>query len=60
MEPEQSRESMQAAWHPADGFKILCKCFDDALIYIAFVKSSISASDALNLLLNVILKTDMF
>ena len=54
---KQSHTSTKAASDPADRFAIMCMPFGDALIYTAFAKSSISASNALNLLLNVILKT---
>ena len=60
MKPKQSREPIKAAWDPTDRFEILRKRFDDALIYTAFAESSISVSNALNLLLNVILKTGIF
>lgn len=60
MEPEQSDELMKATWNPADGFEIICKNFDDMLIYTTFAESTISASNTLKLLLNVILKTGGF
>ena len=60
MELKHIRESLEAACNPADGFGILYKRFNDTLIYAAFIKSSISASNALNLLLNIIPKTGLF
>ena len=57
---KQSQEPMKAPWNPTDGFEILCKHFDEALIFTAFAENYISTSDTLNLLLNVILKTGVF
>ena len=52
---------MEEPWNPTDRFKILCKCSSEAVTFMAFTENSITAGDALNLLLlNVIIKTRVF
>ena len=50
----------KAPWNSAGGFKILCKRFDEAIIFVAFAENEISTSDALIFLLNINLKTGVF
>ena len=51
---------MQPQWNSTDGFEILRKNFDEAIIFTAFTKNKISADDTINLLLNIIIKTGVF
>ena len=60
MELKQSREPMRALWGPVDGFEVLCKRFDEAIIFAALTENSVLAADTLNLLPNAILKTSVF
>ena len=60
MEPEQSNRTMKAPRNPTGVFKILCKCFNEAIIFTAFSENNILAGYALNLLLNIIPKMEVF
>lgn len=56
MEIEQSNKAMKAPRNPTGVFEILCKCFNEAIIFAAFSENNILAGYALNLLLNSIPK----
>ena len=60
MKLKQSRKTMKASWNPVDRFEIFHKRSNAAIIFAAFSENNISAGNALNLHLNVMLKTGVF
>ena len=51
---------MKAEWHPRDGFEVLKQRIKDGMIYASFANKSISANDALNMIMVVITQTRLF
>ena len=51
---------MKQPRNPVDGLEVLVNYFDKDIIFTAFAENDIFASNALTLLLNIILKTGVF
>ena len=51
---------MRKPWNVADGWEVLKDRFDDGIAYAVFADATISATDALNMLISVIVKTRVF
>ena len=56
-EIKQNRDDMRKPWNVADGWEVLKDRFDDGITYAVFADATISAVDALNMLIAVIVKT---
>ena len=48
---------MRKPWNVADGWEVLKDRFDDGIAYAVFADTIISAADALNMLISVVVKT---
>ena len=59
-EIEKNRDNMCKPWNVADGWEVLKDRFDDGIAYTVFADATISAADALNMLISVIIKTRVF
>ena len=59
-EMEDSCNSMKQLWNPSEGFEVLRKRFDNGIICASFADNAVTAGDSLNMLMNVIIKTDVF
>ena len=57
---EQNRDNMRKPWNVADGWEVLKDRFDDGIAYAVFADATISAADALNMLISIIIKTRVF
>ena len=51
---------MRKLWNVADGWEVLKDRFDDGIAYAVFADTIISATDALNMLISVVVKTRVF
>ena len=51
---------MRKPWNVADGWEVLKDQFDNGIAYAVFADATISAADALNMLISVIVKTRVF
>lgn len=51
---------MKVLWNPVDGFNILPKYFNAVIVFMAFTENNIFSGNALDLFINVILKTRVF
>ena len=51
---------MRKPWNVADGWEVLKDRFDNEIAYAVFADTTISAADALNMLISVIVKTRVF
>ena len=59
-EIEQNRDNMRRPWKVADGWEVLKDRFDNRIAYAVFADATISASDDINMLIAVIVKTRVF
>ena len=59
-EIKQKRDDMRKPWNVADGWEVLKDRFDDVIAYAVFTDATISAADALNILIAVVVKTRVF
>ena len=57
---EQNRDNMRKPWNIAEGWEVLKDRFDDGIAYAVFADATISAADALNMLISIIIKTRVF
>ena len=51
---------MRKPWNVTDGWEVLKDQFYDRIAYAVFVDATISAADALNMLISVVVKTRVF
>ena len=51
---------MKQPWNPSEGFKVRSTHFEDGIIFEAFANNVLTAGDALNMLISVIIKTGVF
>ena len=59
-EIKKNRDNMRNPWNVANGWEVLKDQFDDGTAYAVFADSTISAADALNMLISVVVKTRVF
>ena len=57
---EQKRDDMRKPWNVADRWDFLKDRFDDGITYAVFADATISAADALNMLIFIVVKTRVF
>ena len=57
---EQNRDDMRKPWNIADGWEVLKDQFYDGIAYAVFPDATISAADALNILIFILVKTRVF
>ena len=55
-EIEQNRDNMRKPWNIPDGWEVLKDRFDDGIAYAIFIDAQINATDALNMLIYVMLQ----
>ena len=51
---------MRKPWNIADGWEVLKDRFDNGIAYAVFMDATISAADALNMLISVVVKMRVF
>ena len=51
---------MRKPWNVADGWEVLKDSFYDGIAYAVFADAQINATDAINMLISVFLKTGVF
>ena len=59
-EIEQNRDDMRKPWNIADGWEVLKDRSNEGIAYSVFTDATISAADALNMLIFVLVKTRVF
>ena len=59
-EIEQNRDDMRKPWNVANDWEVLNDRFDDGIAYAVFADATISAADALNILIFILVKTRVF
>ena len=59
-EIEQNQDNMRKPWNVADVWEVLKDRFDNGIAYSVFADTTISAVDALNMLISVVVKTRVF
>ena len=60
MEIKQNLDDMRKLWNVTDGWEVLKDQFDNGIAYAVFVDAKISAANAINMLISVIVKTRVF
>ena len=51
---------MRKTWNILDGLEVLKDLFDEGIAYAVFADATISAADALNMLIYILVKTRVF
>ena len=59
-EIEQNCDNMCKPWNVADGWEVLKDQFDNGMAYSVFEDATISAANAVNMLISVVVKTRVF
>ena len=59
-EIDQNRDNMRKPWNIADRWEVVKDRFDNGIAYAVFADTTISAADALNMLIYVLVKTRVF